>query len=158
MFNCQMVNQTEASFYLSVTVKTSSPRNLMLTLEFEDAYRVLLVRFSGLHVPEEIAELDRAALEIVAWRGPLRGMLLDYTSVTAVAVSQSFIAQRARLPLISTEYERVFVAPSPELYVLAQAYARQQRDFGIKAPHVVISMPEAYKLLQLERPNFRPIP
>jgi hypothetical protein len=129
----------------------------MFTLEFEDAHRVLLVHFSGIHVPEEIAEFDRVALETVAWANPLRGMLLDYTSVTAVAMPPGFIAKRARLPLISTEYERVFVVPSPELYELAQAYGRQQRDFGIKAPHVVMSMPEAYGLLQLERPNFRPI-
>jgi hypothetical protein len=127
----------------------------MFTLEFEDAFRVLLVHFSGIHVPEEIAEFDRVALRTVARASPLRGMLLDYTAVTAVAMPPSFIAMRARLPPTSTGYERVFVTPSPELHELAQAYAHQQRDFGIKAPHVVMSMAEAYRLLQLERPNFR---
>jgi hypothetical protein len=129
----------------------------VLALEFEDTYRVLLVRFSGVHVPEEIDELDRVALEFVTWRGPMLGLLLDYSSVEAVAVSQSLIARRACLPLISREYERVMVVPTPELYELARAYADQQRGFGIKGPHVVGSMLDAYNLLQIEQPNFRPI-
>jgi hypothetical protein len=129
----------------------------VLALEFEDTCRVLLVRFSGIHVPVDIAELDRVALEFVAWGGPMRGLLLDYSSVEAVAVPQSLIARRARLPLISLEYERVMVVPTPELHELARAYADQQRGFGIKGPHVVGSMLEAYKLLQIEQANFRPI-
>jgi hypothetical protein len=84
-------------------------------------------------------------------------VLLDYSSVEAVAVPRSFIAQRARLPLMSLDYERVMVVPTPELHELARAYADQQGDFGIKKPHVVRSTLDAYKLLQIEQPNFRPV-
>jgi hypothetical protein len=129
----------------------------MLTLEFEDTYRILLGRFSGIHVPEEIGVLDQSVTEAIAWGGSIHGLLLDYTSVQGVAVSRSFIALRARLPPLAQTYRRVFVVPSPELHELAQAYARQQREFSTEAPHVVASMADAYKLLQLERPIFRPI-
>jgi hypothetical protein len=129
----------------------------MFALAFEDRYRVLLVRFSGIHVPEDISELEWAATEIVAWDGPMHGLLLDYTSVEAVAVPHSFIAYRARLPQISSGYERVMVAPNPELYELAHAYARLQRDFGNPEPRVVLSLWDAYQLLGLDKPDFQDI-
>ncbi len=129
----------------------------MFTIEFEDRSRILLARFSGIHVPEDISGLDRTIAETIAWEGPIRGVLLDYTLVEAVAVPQTFIAQRARLPLISTEYERVMVAPTPELYELARTYATLQAEFGIKEPFVTPSLQEAYELLHLEQPNFRSI-
>jgi hypothetical protein len=129
----------------------------MFALAFEDRYRVLLVRFSGIHVPEDISKLDPAVTEIVAWDGPMHGLLLDYTSVEAVAVPHSFIAYRARLPQISSGYERVMVAPNPELYDLAHAYAWQQRDFGNLEPRVVLSLWDAYQLLGLDKPDFQDI-
>lgn len=128
----------------------------MWTLEFEDTYRVLLVRFSGILVSEKISELDRVVPAVVAWGGPLHGLLFDCTAVTASAVPQSFIAFRASLPLISSAFQRVFIVPTAELRRLAEAYASQQRHFGIKAPHLVASLSDACKLLQLERPHFRP--
>jgi hypothetical protein len=129
----------------------------MFALAFEDRYRVLLVRFSGIHVPEDISKLDWAATEIVAWDGPMRGLLLDYTSVEAVAVPHSFIAYRARLPQISSGYERVMVAPNPELYELARTYASLQHDFGNLGPRVTLSLWDAYQLLGLDKPDFQDI-
>jgi hypothetical protein len=129
----------------------------MFTLAFEDKYRILLARFSGIHVPEDISELDRAITKILAWEGLVHGLLLDYMSVEAVAVPESFIAHRARLPQISPEYERVLVVPNGELHKLARTYAAQQCVLGVKKPHVVLSVWDAYMLLHLEQPNFRPI-
>jgi hypothetical protein len=129
----------------------------MVTLAFEHAFKVLLARFSGIHVPEDIADLEQAIMEIVGWGEHLHGVLLDYTAVEAVAMPQSFIAYRASLPLMSTGYERVMVVPNQELYGLARAYATQQREYGYKAPHVVASTGDAYELLRLQQPNFQPI-
>ena len=129
----------------------------MFTLEFEDTYRILLARFSGILMPEDISQIDQVVTQAIAWGGPLHGMLLDFSSVQAVGVPQTFIAVRARLPFISPDCERVFVVPSGELRGLAQRYAALQRAYGIKAPHVVQSMSEAYEVLQLERPDFRPL-
>jgi hypothetical protein len=123
---------------------------------FDDRYRVLIAQFSGLHVPEDIAEIHRVTLEFVAWKGPVH-CLLDYTSVEAVAVPRSLVVHRACQPQIAPGCERVFVVPTPELYELARIYASVQHDFGNKELHVVHSLEDAYKLLRLEQPNFRPI-
>lgn len=129
----------------------------MFTLKFEETYRILLVCFSGILVPEDISKIDQVVAEIIAWEGPLHGLLLDFTSVEAVGIPQTFIALRASLPLISSDYERVFVVQSEELWQLAQAYAALQQEYGIKAPNVVPSMPDAYEVLQVEQPIFRPM-
>ena len=129
----------------------------MFTLEFEDTQRILLVCFSGVLMPEDIVKIDQVVVDAIAWGGPLHGLLFDFSSVQAVGVPQTFIALRASLPPISPDCERVFVVPTSELWELAQAYAALQRAYGTKAPHVVHSMSEAYEVLQLERPNFRPL-
>lgn len=129
----------------------------MFTLEFEDTYRILLVRFSGVLMPEDICQIDQVVTQAIAYGGPLHGLLVDFSAVQAVGVPQSFIALRATLPLISPDCERVFVVPSAGLRELAQTYAALQRAYGTKAPHVVDSMSDAHEVLQLDRPNFRPL-
>jgi hypothetical protein len=129
----------------------------MFTLEFEDRCRTLLARFSGILVPEDISGLDQAITEIVAWKGPVHGVLFDYTLVEAVGISETFVADRACLPLISNDYKRVMLVPAPELYELARTYAALQYEHGVKEPFVTRSLQEAYELLHLERPNFQPI-
>jgi hypothetical protein len=129
----------------------------MFTLKFEDTYRILLVSFSGILVPEDISTIDQVVAEVIAWGGPLHGLLLDCTAVEAVAIPQTFVELRASLPLMSPDCRRVFVMPSGELRELARAYAALQRDYGIEPPNVVPSMSDAYEALRLERPNFRPI-
>lgn len=128
----------------------------MFTLRFEDTYRILLVCFSGILVPEDISKIDEVVPAVVAWDGPLHGLLLDFTSVEAVGLPQTFIKLRARLPPVSPACERVFVVPPGELWELAQAYAALQREYGTKAPHIVRSMSDAHKVLHLDRPIFRP--
>jgi hypothetical protein len=129
----------------------------MYTLKFEDAHRILLVCFSGILVPQDISDIDQVVTEVIAWEGPVHGLLLDCSSVDAVGIPRTFVALRAGLPLVSPDCERVFVVSGGELRELAQAYAALQREYGIKPPLVVPSMADAYAVLQLERPDFRPI-
>jgi hypothetical protein len=42
------------------------------------------------------------------------------------------------------------------MLTVMRAYAGQQRDFGNKEPRVVYSMEDAYRLLELDRPDFWP--
>jgi len=128
----------------------------MFRLAFEDKYRVFLARFAGIYVSEDVTDLYRVLTSFVAEHGPVHG-LFDYTEVEAVAVPQSLIAHHASIPPISPGYERVFVTPLRELYELARAYAVQQRELGNKEPRIVTSMWDAYRLLGLDRPNFRQI-
>lgn len=128
---------------------------MALKLEFEDTQRILLVRFIGVLMPEDISQIDQVVMQAIAWGGPLRGLLLDFSSVQAVGLPQTFVALRARLPFVSPDCERVFVVPSAELRGLAQTYATLQRAYGARPPHVVDSMSDAYEILQLGRPTFR---
>jgi len=128
-----------------------------LTLEFEDTHRILMVRFSGVLMPEDISQIDQVVPQAIAGRGPLRGLLLDFSPIQAVGLPETFVALRARLPFVSPDCERVFVVPSAELRGLAERYAALQRTYGGRAPHVVDSMSDAYEILQLGEPDFRPL-
>jgi hypothetical protein len=128
----------------------------MFKLEFEYHHRVLLARFFGILTPEDVLQFDEAARLIVAREGPLRG-ILDYSDIEIVAVPKTLLVQRARLPQISPGQERVLVAAKPETYEMARAYAAQQRDFGNVEPRVVPTLPDAYRLLGLDKPDFQAI-
>lgn len=128
----------------------------MFTLAFEHMHRVLLVRFTGIFTPEDIAQLDRAVMEFAAQAGPVR-RLLDFSNIEAFAISHTLLAERGRLVAIMPSEERVIVAPNVEVYDLARAYASQQRDFGNLEPRVVMSLWDAYRLLGLNAPEFQPV-
>lgn len=129
----------------------------MIALEFEDTYRILRVRFSGVLASEDIWQVDQVVTRTIVWGGPLHGLLLDFSAIQAVGVPRSFIALRARLPFMSPDCERVFVVPNPELRELVQTYAELQQGYGFKPPHVVDSMSAACELLHLDRPDFQPL-
>jgi hypothetical protein len=61
------------------------------------------------------------------------------------------------LPQILLGQERVIVAPQQDIYELARAYAAQQRDFGNIEGQVVRVLVDAYRMLDLEQADFRPV-
>jgi hypothetical protein len=128
----------------------------MFAFAFERTHRVLLVRFTGIFSSEDIVPLECAVKAFVAQEGPVRH-LLDFSGITAIAVPKTLVAQRARLPEIVPGQERVIVAPHQEMYDLARTYATQQRDFGNLEPRVVRSLWDAYRLLDLDEPDFQAI-
>ena len=129
----------------------------MFCLAFDRAHNVLLARFTGMLVVDDIRALDEAVHRFVLERGNVRG-LLDFTDIVHVAVPESFFQSRSRLPQISVDQERVFVAPQEEVLALARLYATQQRDFGNREPAVVPTLAEAYELLRIKTPNFVAVP
>jgi hypothetical protein len=128
----------------------------MFTLAFERTHRVLLVRFTGIFSSEDIVPLERAVKAFVDQEGPVRH-LLDFSGIEAIAVPQTLVAERARLPEIVPGQERVIVAADLEMYDLARGYATQQRDFGNLEPRVVLSLWDAYRLLGLDEADFQAI-
>jgi hypothetical protein len=83
--------------------------------------------------------------------------ILDFSSVQANAVPQSFLVWRARLPQILLGQERIIVAPQQEIYELACIYASQQHDFGNLKGRIARALGDAYHLLDIEQSNFRPL-
>ena len=83
--------------------------------------------------------------------------IVDFSSIEANAVPQSFFKWRARLPQILLGQERIIVAPQQEIHELACAYSAQQRDSGNVEPQVVRTLDDAYLALDLKQPDFRPV-
>jgi hypothetical protein len=125
----------------------------MLDLAFERSHRVLLARFHGIFEPADLRRLDEAVRDLVREQGPVRG-LLDFTDVTLVAVPETLLRARSRLPQISPGQMRAIVAPQDEVFALATACGARQRDFGNVRPLVVRTLDEAYEALGLEQPHF----
>jgi hypothetical protein len=128
----------------------------MFSLSFDTNHRVLLVLFEGVLACEDFEGLDNALLAFVSRHGLARG-ILDFSSVQANAVPQSFLVWRARLPQILLGQERIIVAPQQEIYELACIYTSQQRDFGNLKGRIVRALGDAYHLLDIEQSNFRPV-
>ena len=128
----------------------------MFSLSFDTNHRVLLMQFEGVLASEDFEGLDNALLAFVSRYGLARG-ILDFSSIQANAVPQSFLAWRARLPQILLGQERIIVAPQQEIYELACIYASQQRDFGNLKGRIVRALGDAYRLLDIEQSNFRPL-
>jgi hypothetical protein len=128
----------------------------MFKLSFDTNHRVLLMQFEGVLASEDFEGLDDALLAFVSRHGLARG-ILDFRSIQANAVPQSFLAWRARLPQILLGQERIIVAPQQDIYELACAYTAQQRDFGNLEGRIVRALGDAYRLLDIEQSNFRPV-
>jgi hypothetical protein len=122
-------------------------------LSYERHHKVLRSRFSGLFEPRDLAALDAVVRRFVAEHGPVRG-LMDFSDTTFVAVPETLLAARSRLPQISPGQHRVIVAPADAAFALAQAYASSQRDHGNVEITVVRTAAEAHAALGLVDPVF----
>ena len=129
----------------------------MFTLEFDRTHNVLLTRFSGMLLPDDIRNLDQAVRLFVRDHGPVR-RLLDFSDVSTVAIPESFLGSRSRLTQIFLGQAHVFVVPQEELLALVRRYVRQQRDYGNPEPAVVQTVSEAYVILNIDAPYFAPLP
>lgn len=128
----------------------------MFDLAYERRHRVLRSRFHGMLEPGDIEALDEIVRRFVAEHGPVRG-LLDFTETTFVAVPETRLAARARLPQISPGQQRVILAPTDAAFELARSYARGQSDHGNVEIAVVRTEAEAHAALGLVDPVFEPL-
>ena len=129
----------------------------MFTLEFDRTHNVLLTRFSGMLLPDDIRNLDQAVRLFVRDHGPVR-RVLDFSDVSTVAIPESFLGSRSRVIQISLGQAHVFVVPQEELLALVRHYVRQQRDYGSPEPAIVPTVGEAYVVLNIDAPRFAPVP
>jgi hypothetical protein len=127
----------------------------MFTLEFDHTHNVLLTRFRGMLLADDIRTLDQAVRLFVRDHGPVR-RLLDFSDVSTVAIPESFLG--SRLTQISLGQAHVFVVPQEELLALIRNYVREQRDYGNPEPAIVPTVGEAYVVLNIDGPRFAPVP
>lgn len=128
----------------------------MLGLFYERRHNVVLTRLSGVMSSEDIAEHDRTLLNFLAGKQGVRG-LYDFSSIDALAVPISKINQRGQTPAI-IDGIRVVVAPAGAAGLdFVTRLSEQHRAAGHSEPVVVETLAEAYRLLELDNPQFERI-
>lgn len=120
----------------------------MFTLAFDRRHKILLARVSGVLSSSDIVALDGAIERFTAHNGPAHG-LMDFTSVSTVAVPIGKLVQPAQRPAAGAGYKRVVVVANSELLALARTAARE--------PMVVSSIDEALRQLGALSPSFEPV-
>jgi hypothetical protein len=128
----------------------------MFTLAYDERYKAVLVRFTGVFSSEDVAALDAAGFEFTARKGPSH-WLLDFTAVESVALPMSKLMLRGRQPPISPGHERVYIVQSPQTLEMARAFNAQQALAGSSGLHIVTTLEEACALLGLDDPRFDPV-
>ncbi len=132
----------------------------MFSLFYERRHNVVMTRITGVLSSEDIEAHDRSVLNflagIFASERQVRG-LYDFSAVEALAVPISKIDQRGQRPAI-IEGMRVVVAPSAAAGAdFATRLSGQQRMAGHREPLIVDTMEEAYRLLDMDDPQFERI-
>jgi len=125
-------------------------------LDFDAKNSLLRVSVEG-HVTDAILwDTYATVARYVETHGPCRA-IVDVSTVTKFDVSSSAIRELTRrAPAIPKGYMRIFVAPLASMYGMVRMF---QILTELTRPdlHVVRSVDEAYRLLRVESPEFRPI-
>jgi hypothetical protein len=124
-------------------------------MEFDATNKILCVRVTGYVGNEIMRDTYAAVAGYVAAHGPCRA-ITDLSGVTKGDVSPSAIWSLARqTPAIPKGYMRVIVAPEDSKYGMVRIF---QILSELTRPdiQVVRTLDEAYRLLQVESPEFRP--
>jgi hypothetical protein len=135
----------------------TSGRTMPYDFEFDSANRILRCRLSGLVTDEVLQEFFQAGSQHARRTHPTAGVV-DFSEVTALEVSAETIRQIAKsLPAFSDPgLQRVIVAPTPHLYGMMRMFATQGEEIRPNL-HVVHSEKEAWAILAVQDPHFKPL-
>ena len=126
-------------------------------LEFDSTNRILRARLIGRVTDDDLRDVYRFGQENVMRLDPLSG-ITDFSDATGVAFSAQTMRELARMKPIMPEAGRpvVFVAPTPELFGMARMFELQCADCRPNL-QVVRTAEEAYRLLNVQNPQFAPV-
>jgi len=125
-------------------------------LQFDFTHKVLLLTFGKAVTRATLLAAYDAAAHFVAAEGPCRG-IVDFSAVEHAEISaESVRSISERPPAFPPGMKRVFVAPGPLPYGFSRMYQILREDLEGDL-EVVHTLREAYDLLGLESPTFKPI-
>jgi len=126
------------------------------TLQSDPDHRVMLITMGEI-VTEASALAARDAIEqFMATYGPHSG-IADLSGIEKVYVKADFVWYlAAKPPAIPDGMSRIVVAPRPDIYGLSRMF-QTLRDNRGAYQEVVHTLKEAFDLLGLESPHFRPV-
>jgi hypothetical protein len=128
----------------------------VFALFYERRHNVVLTRVSGVLSSEDLNGHDRALLNFLAGKEGVRG-LYDFSSIEALAVPISKINQRGQRPAIIDGMRVVVAPPGAAGLDFASPLADQLRTAGHRQAQIVATLAEAYRLLELDNPQFERI-
>jgi hypothetical protein len=128
----------------------------LFQLLFDPRHNVLMTRYFGTYVADDITLRDNAVARFVARRGLVRG-IVDFSDVNAVDVPLDRFIKRATSPGLLGSKARVIVAPDELTYGLNRVFAAHRAYSRILEPLLVRSLAEAYEALELDDPKFEPV-
>lgn len=127
------------------------------SFEFDSAHAILLCRLRGEVTEESFKNFFRIGAEHAVRTQPSAGVV-DLSGVTTFLVSTQTIHELARsTPVLrSPDLRRIVIAPSPEIYGMMRMF---EMEGEAKRPnlHVVRSEEEAWAILAVPKPKFKPI-
>ena len=128
----------------------------MLAVGFDRQRNVLLLTLIDTFDNATLAVMDSACATFFDAEGPSHA-IFDFTPTKKVVMAPLSLERRARKPAMCVGFERIIVAPQPELYALAEKFRLHQSSAGLPAPHVVNTMAEAEQLLGIGSLVFEPV-
>jgi hypothetical protein len=128
----------------------------MFALAVDRKHNVLLGQFSGIFSSDDIAESDAAFMAFNAREGSAH-VIVDFNRLEAWAVPASKLAQRARHPVFSPGFRRVYVIQRPDFQAALRTFVVGQENAGIDPMLIVPTYEEALAVLDIVDPDFQPV-
>lgn len=129
---------------------------MAIVVDFDARNNIIRGTVDGRMTGAILLEYYAAATKYMATHPPCRG-ILDFSQVTEFEVSSTAIRQvAAAAPAFPAGYMRVLVVPKDFIYGLARMFQILTEDTRPEL-QVVRTLEEAYRLLQVESPEFRPV-
>ncbi len=125
-------------------------------MEFDARNNILRVTLDGHVTDAMLLDAYTTVARYVASHIPCHG-ILDVSGVTKFAVSSNTVRELAlSAPAIPVGYTRVIVAPLDSVYGMVRMFQTLGESTRPDL-HIVRTIDEAYRLLQLESPEFTPV-
>jgi hypothetical protein len=129
---------------------------MSFSLEYDENYNVLLVRFSGTLTRDEHQTMVAAVRRFVARHGPCHA-IADFGAVENFKLDLDYIKNLAQSPAVLFGQKRVMVAPTDVIFATMRLFETHQSATGDE-PMVVRSLAQAFDHLGIVRPDFRLLP
>ena len=125
----------------------------MFHIEFDRHYKLAWARFSGELRRDDIGTFDRTVALFIATEGCAH-FVLDFTAVESVAMPDEALFERGKRQHKCPGFQRVVVAPQPEIFGLYRLFSANQSRIGSEAPLIVKTMEHALIHLGVAKPDF----
>lgn len=126
-------------------------------VDFDRKNRIIRSRFFGRVAEEDLKQFIRTGHVHVSCSQPAAA-ILDMSEATSFEVAAATIGALARVPPIIPDpnVHRIIIAPSTEIYGISRMFQIQAEPLHPNL-HVVRTEREAWAILAVQKPRFKPL-